>query len=252
MFILPSLTLWQREMVRFYRQPSRVIGVIFPPVLFWFVLGSGFGGSFRAGGAGFLEYFFPGSVVLVILFTAIFTSISIIEDRREGFLQAVLAAPVPRAAIALGKTLGTATLAWMQGVLFLCVGLAAGIVHPVDMLPAMAIAFLIAFSVGGLGFIIAWVMRSTQGFHAVMNMFLVPLWLMSGAVFPVGDGPAWIRFASMVNPLSYGVAALQGALRTGGASATASEPMNVAITALAGVLLFGAATMVAMRPGGDA
>ena len=108
--LLPAFTLWWREVVRFYRQRARVVGVIASPLLFWVVLGSGFGTSFRSGqGAGqqnYLDYFYPGVLVMIVLFTAIFTMMSVIEDRNEGFLLSVLVAPVPRAAIVLGKVLG--------------------------------------------------------------------------------------------------------------------------------------------------
>ena len=112
---LAITTLWQREIVRFYRQRSRIVGALATPILFWLVLGSGFAGSFQASegidSLGYAEYFFPGTIVLVVLFTAIFSTISVIEDRKEGFLQAVLVAPVPRSAIVLGKVLGGSTLA---------------------------------------------------------------------------------------------------------------------------------------------
>ena len=119
---LPVFTLWWRELVRFYRQRSRVVGVIASPLVFWIVLGSGFGTSFRSPGTGtqpYLEYFFPGSLIMIVLFTSIFTMMSVIEDRNEGFLLSVLVAPISRGAIVLGKVLGGATLAWLQGLLFL-------------------------------------------------------------------------------------------------------------------------------------
>src|SRR5436305_2477113 len=118
--LLPALSLWQREIVRFYRMKSRVIGVIASPVLFWMVIGSGFGNSVKAGRApGYLAYFFPGAVVMIVLFTAIFTMMSVIEDRREGFLLSVLVSPASRSAIVLGKVLGGATLATAQGLVLL-------------------------------------------------------------------------------------------------------------------------------------
>jgi len=117
--MLPAFTLWWREVVRFYRQRARVAGVILSPLLFWIVIGSGFGTSFRSGeSAGqqhYLDYFFPGALVMIILFTSIFTMMSVIEDRNEGFLLSVLVAPVPRSAIVLGKVLGGTTLAAIQG-----------------------------------------------------------------------------------------------------------------------------------------
>src|SRR5262245_11102954 len=113
-FCLASYTLWERELVRFFRQKSRVIGALAPPVLFWFLIGSGLGKSFRvapmleSSGINYLQYFFPGTVTLIVLFTAIFSTISIIEDRREGFLQSVLVAPLSRASLVLGKIMGGA------------------------------------------------------------------------------------------------------------------------------------------------
>src|ERR1700675_1289748 len=121
--LLPAFTLWWREIVRFYRQRARVVGVIASPLLFWVVIGSGFGTSFRSGSAAgqqhYLNYFYPGVLVMIVLFTAIFTMMSVIEDRNEGFLLSVMVAPVPRAAIVLGKVLGGTTLAALQGLAFL-------------------------------------------------------------------------------------------------------------------------------------
>src|ERR1051326_9541198 len=120
--LLPSLSLWWREIVRFYRMRSRVVGVIASPILFWLVIGSGFGSSMRTGGTGgqqYLQYFFPGAVIMIVLFTSIFTMMSVIEDRREGFLLSVLVSPARRSAIVLGKVLGGATLATLQGFIFL-------------------------------------------------------------------------------------------------------------------------------------
>src|SRR5262245_36006590 len=117
--LLPVLTLWQREVVRFLRQRSRVIGALGSPLVFWLLLGSGFGSSFRPSSgqlnAGYLEYFFPGTVLMILLFTSIFSNISVIEERREGFLLSVLVAPVSRLSLVLGKILGVTTLALLQG-----------------------------------------------------------------------------------------------------------------------------------------
>src|SRR5438445_3056126 len=121
--VLPAFTLWWREIVRFYRQPGRVVGVLASPLVFWAVLGSGFGTSFRSGGGPgqqhYLDYSYPGILILIVLFTSIFAMMSVIEDRKEGFLLSVLVAPVPRSAIVLGKVLGGTTLAAVQGMIFL-------------------------------------------------------------------------------------------------------------------------------------
>src|SRR5690348_4431472 len=128
--LLPAFTLWWREVVRFYRQRARVVGVIASPVLFWLVIGSGFGRSFSSGGGTsqhYLDYFYPGALIMIVLFTSIFTMMSVIEDRKEGFLLSVLVAPVSRSAIVLGKVLGGTTLATIQGLIFLALGPFLGI-----------------------------------------------------------------------------------------------------------------------------
>src|SRR5579863_4565918 len=121
--LLPAFTLWWREIVRFYRQKSRVVGVLASPLVFWVVIGAGFGTSFRTGGGQsqqhYMDYFYPGALIMIVLFTSIFTMMSVIEDRKEGFLLSVLVAPVPRSAIVLGKVMGGTTLAAIQGMIFL-------------------------------------------------------------------------------------------------------------------------------------
>jgi len=221
---LAVATLAYREWVRFIRQRNRVFGAIGQPLLFWILFGAGLGPSFRmsaAGGAGdvsYREYFFPGTLVLILLFTAIFSTISIIEDRCEGFLQSVLVAPVSRWAMVLGKLAGGTAIALAQGLLFLVLWLTLGMRISLVALSAIVVfSALLSFALVALGFVIAWRMDSTQGFHAVMSVFLMPMWLLSGAFFPAESGPlAWILRA---NPLSYGVAGLRRLLYWGSTSA---------------------------------
>ncbi|HXA09625.1 MAG TPA: ABC transporter permease [Chthoniobacterales bacterium] len=217
LFFLPTVTLWQREIVRFYRQRNRIIGALLTPFVFWFLIGSGIGPSFRAGsspnGVGYLEYFYPGTLILIMLFTAIFSTISIIEDRREGFLQSVLVAPISPGSIVCGKILGGTTLALMQGFIFLLLAPFVGIhITPERLLVCLGTLFVVGFGLTGLGFLVAWPMESTQGFHAIMNVFLIPLWLMSGALFPATNPHSWIFWAIHLNPVTYGVAAVRRAL----------------------------------------
>lgn len=216
-FILPALTLWWREMVRFFRQRDRVVGALATPVVFWLLLGFGLGKSFKPPSApeghGYLEYFYAGTLVMILLFTAIFSTISVIEDRREGFLQAVLVAPVGRLAIVLGKILGGTTLAFVQGLVFLALAPLLGLrLSTASFAWLVVVMFLVSFALTGLGFVIAWQMNSTQGFHAIMNLFLIPLWLLSGAVFPSKGAPVWLGWVMNVNPLTYGVTALREGL----------------------------------------
>jgi ABC-2 type transport system permease protein len=254
-FALPAFTLWWREMVRFFRQRDRVMGALGTPLVFWLLLGSGLGKSFRAPmapeGHGYLEYFFAGTIVLVLLFTAIFSTISIIEDRREGFLQAVLVAPVGRFAVVLGKILGGTTLALVQGLVFVVLAPLVGLSLSVtSVLWLVLVMFLLSFALTGLGFLIAWRMDSTQGFHAIMNLFLIPLWLLSGAVFPASGAPAILRWAMMCNPVSYGVMAIRQGLYWNDPAATAGMPdraVNLCATAAFAVGMFALSLMAAQR-----
>ena len=212
--MLPAYTLWWREIVRFYSQRSRVVGVIASPLLFWVVIGSGFGTSFRSGEAAgqqhYLDYFYPGALIMIVLFTSIFTMMSVIEDRKEGFLLSVLVAPVPRSAIVLGKVLGGTTLAAIQGLIFLAFAPLVGVhMGLLSFLLVVVVVFLVSFSLTALGFAIAWPMDSSQAFHAIINLFLIPLWLLSGALFPLAGASGWMRVLMEINPLTYGVEALR-------------------------------------------
>jgi ABC-2 type transport system permease protein len=247
--VLATYTLWLREIVRFYRQRSRIVGALGSPLVFWFLIGSGLGRSFQAGPGtelrgGYLEYFVPGTLALIVLFTAIFSTISIIEDRQEGFLQGVLVAPVPRAAIALGKILGAATLALMQAAVFLLLAPFVHLVPRLASLPAI-LGVLVVVSVGlsGIGFLLAWRLDSTQGFHAIMNLFLIPMWILSGSLFPASGAAGWVRALMLANPLTYGVAALRATLYGGGAIA-GDPPLATSIVVIAAfaVAVFGAST----------
>jgi ABC-2 type transport system permease protein len=199
------LTLAHRELVRFFRQRNRVFGALGQPIIFWLLFSEGLRGNQ-------LDYahFFPGTLVMILLFTAIFATISIIEDRNEGFLQSVLVAPAPRWAMVLGKILGGAAIAMIQGLLFLILGaLTLGLdSSPAEIALAVVLMGLISIALTGLGFTIAWRMESTHGFHAIMSVFLLPMWLLSGAFFP-GGGSGWLAWVIRLNPLTYGVAGLR-------------------------------------------
>lgn len=245
--LLATLTLWQRDIVRFLRQRSRIAGALGTPLVFWAVLGAGLGRSFSAGdprlSGGYLEYFFPGTISLIVLFTAIFSTISLIEDRQEGFLQGVLVAPVPRLTIVLGKMLGGTTLAVSQAAVFLLLGPLAGVPMALDRVPAIFAALgLLAFAMTGLGFVIAWALDSTQGFHAVMNLLLMPMWLLSGAVFPASGASGWMRAAMMANPMTYGVSALQHAVL--GHSMGPGLAVSLAVSAAFGAAMLAAGAVL--------
>ena len=201
-----------REWTRFFRQRNRVTAAIVQPLLFWLLFGTGLRGSFTAAGEqDFLEFFLPGTVGLIVLFTAIFATISVIEDRREGFMQAVLVAPVGRWPVLAGKVLGGAAIAWVQAVFFLALVYAVGTASiGWTVLPLLLLLAVVAVAMCSLGMIVAWPMDSTQGFHAIMMLGLMPMWLLSGSFFPIpavgadaSIGQTILGAIMRVNPLSY-------------------------------------------------
>lgn len=255
LFWRPVATLWWREVIRFVRQKSRLFGAFAQPLVFWLLLGGGMNASFRpgagAGGTSYVEYFYPGVMVMVLLFTAIFATISIVEDRREGFLQGVLVAPVSRVQIVLGQALGGTTLAVVQGTLFLVLAPLAGIhLGIAAAVGAVVVMFLVSFALTSLGLIIAWKMESTQGFHAIMNLILIPIWFLSGAVFPISGVPRMLGWVMRANPLTYGMAALRRSLYAGDAAAVSALPglaPALAVTVAFAAVSFLVATAVARR-----
>jgi len=235
--VIAAFSLAARELRRFFRQRTRVVGALGQPIIFWILFGAGLGGSFRmsdsASTSGYAAYFLPGVAVMILLFTAIFSTISIIEDRREGFLQGVLVSPIPRSSLVFGKLLGGCILAVVQALLF--VGIAPllarmGFVAPLSMeltgmqwLAAGAWMAVVAFLLTALGYLIAWPMESTQGFHAIMSVFLMPMWLLSGAFFPV-PAQGWLSWIMRANPLTYGLAGLRRLVMPAGSSGLEDLP----------------------------
>jgi ABC-2 type transport system permease protein len=254
-FILPVMTLCWREVVRFCRQRSRLVGAFVQPLVFWLLLGGGLRASFRPPGTppgtSYVEYVYPGIIAMVLLFTAIFATISVIEDRRTGFLQGVLVSPVSRSSIVLGQALGGTTLALVQGIIFLLLAPAAGVPLTVaSVLWMVLVMFLVAFGLTSLGLVIAWRLESTQGFHAVMNLILLPMWVLSGAFFPATGVPGWLGWTMRLNPLTYGMAALRRCLYLGNPAAAGPVPHltpALGIIVVFGVLAFIAATDAARR-----
>jgi ABC-2 type transport system permease protein len=207
-----------------------VSGALGQPIIFWLLFGAGLGTAKVESDRLDFAHFFPGTLVMILLFTAIFATISIIEDRREGFLQGVLVAPVPRWAMVMGKILGGAAIAMLQGIIFLFLGWITTALHlsPIiettmwSAIAAVLLMIVISIALTALGFVIAWPMDSTQGFHAIMGVFLLPMWLLSGAVFPMNPGGwlGWfIGWIVRLNPLTYGVAGLRHYLQNVDAAA---------------------------------
>lgn len=205
--------IWRRDLVRFWRDRVRVVGALAQPLLFLVILGTGLSSALRgAGGGGFragLDYqafMYPGIIGMAVLFSSIFSGMSIIWDREFGFLKEVLVAPIDRSAVAVGKTLGGATQASLQGVILLVLAPFMGVrLGPLAVLELLGIIFCVAFALSGVGVAVASRMRSMMGFQFVLNFLVQPAFFLSGALFPVTGLPGWMTALTRVDPLSYGV-----------------------------------------------
>lgn len=246
--LLPVASLLRRELIRFLRQPNRILGSLGTPIILWLLLSGGFGPALRAehAGADPSRYFLPGAIALAVLFTSIFSNLSLIEDRREGFLQSVLVAPISRIAIVAGKVLGGATIAFFQGMLLLALGAISGVRIPwSSVAPAAGAIALLAIGLSALGFALAWKFDSVQTFHGIMNLLLMPMWILSGAMFPIASSHGILRALATINPMTYGLALLS---RTMGATSSVSAPVALSASVVFTVLAsLAAARMIRSR-----
>ncbi len=207
--------IWLRQIKRYLRSRSRIIGSLAQPMLFLVALGYGFGSVFQKAGEGnYLEFLAPGIIGMSIIFTAIFSGIEIIWDRQFGFLKEMMVAPVSRLKIMIGRTVGGATVATMQGLLVLFISLFFGF-HPyswVGILPLILVMFLVALLFTALGTMIASLLDDMQGFQLIMNFLVMPLFFLSGALFPLEGLPAALAVITRLDPLSYGIDAFRALL----------------------------------------
>ncbi len=206
--------LWLRQIKKYARSRSRIVGALGQPLLFMVALGFGFGPIYaQAGGGNYMQFLAPGIIAMSILFTSIFSGIEVIWDRQFGFLKETLVAPVSRYEIMIGRTLGGATAGLLQGVIVFGVALALSLQSDWALVPAaLLVAALIAVFFTALGTAIASKMEDMQGFQLIMNFVVMPIFFLSGALFPLEGLPSGIREATLVNPLSYGVDGLRAAL----------------------------------------
>jgi len=208
--------LWLRQLKHYWRSKSRLIGALGQPLLFMVAFGFGFGPMYTkaSGGANYMDFLAPGIVSMSILFTAIFSGLEVIWDRQFGFLKETLVAPISRTEIMVGKTLGGATIAMIQGLIVLCLTYLLGFRVPGLESLALGLVFmlLIAIFFSGLGLAIASKMKDMQGFQLIMNFLIMPTFFLSGALFPLENLPPAIYFISRIDPLTYGVDGMRGAL----------------------------------------
>ena len=205
----------RREVLRFLRQPARIGAAIGTPLVLWFFLASGIGRQFQPESLdiSYGAFLFPAVLTLVAVFSAIFAAISIIEDRNEGWLQAVLAGPAPFGAVAFGRVLGGAIVAWLQAAILLPMACFTDLAPGFGALLLTAgLLFLTCLGTSALGVYFAWRSPNSAAFHAVMNLVFMPMWLLSGAFFPAEAAQTWLSWCMRLNPLAWATDALRTAL----------------------------------------
>jgi len=207
--------LWLRQLKRYIRSRSRIVGSLGQPILFLIALGFGFGPTFqKAGGGDYIQFLAPGIIAMSIIFTAMFSGIEIIWDRQFGFLKELLVAPISRMKIMIGRTLGGATVAVLQGILVLLISMIAGFRPTQWHSIPLALLFMIITAVmfTAIGTAIASLLEDMQGFHLIMTFVVMPVFFLSGAIFPLEGLPSAIKIVTLMDPLTYGVDGIRGAL----------------------------------------
>ena len=255
---------WRRELIRWVRNRTRIVTALMQPVLFLFVLGSGLSGLLPKGlgTIDFKTFMFPGVLAMIVLFVSIYSAVSIVWDREFGFMREMMVAPVPRSAIVIGKCLGGATVATIQGTILLAM---AGLVHvpynPVLLLTALGELALTAFTLTAFGTLLAARMEQVESFQVIMQMFVLPLFFLSGSVFPLTGLPTWLEVLTKLDPLSYAVDAIRRGIFShipGAAHSTFSRPLSwghwalpvpleLAIVAAVGLAMMGGAIVAFSR-----
>jgi ABC-2 type transport system permease protein len=206
--------LWLRDLKRYWYDKARIVASLGQPILFLFVLGTALSPSFTGpSGIKFSEFIFPGIILMTVLFTSVFSAMSIVWDREFGFLKEVLVAPVSRWSIVVGKAFGGSTVAVLQGCLMLLLAPLVGVaLSPLIIIKSIIIMFLIAFGITGLGIMIAARMKEMEGFQMIVNFLIMPIFFLSGALFPLDRLPGWLTILTRIDPLTYGVDMLRGVM----------------------------------------
>jgi ABC-2 type transport system permease protein len=243
-------TLWLREIKRFMRDRTRLVSSFVQPLLWLVIFGAGFGTRFLIPGLNYQQYIFPGIIGQTLLFTSMFMGISVIWDKEFGFMKEILVAPVSRFSIFLGKMFGDSTDALIQGIIVFAFGALLGIsFNPLTFLASLPIMLLITFGLVSVGLTIASFMGSLESFGAIQTFINLPLFFLSGALFPVsGVGiPEWLRIASSFNPLTYGVDALRTVIL--GSAWVPLQPLyvNLGVVCVFDVVMVGVGTWAFSR-----
>jgi ABC-2 type transport system permease protein len=234
--------LWLRDLKHYWYDKPRIIASLGQPILFLFVLGTALSPSFKGPqGINFSEFIFPGIISMTVLFTSIFSAISIVWDREFGFLKEVLVAPISRWAIVVGKAFGGSSVAVLQGCLMLALAPLVGVkLSLLIVIQSVLVMFMIALGITGLGIMIAARMKEMEGFQMIVNFVIMPIFFLSGALFPLDRLPSWLTLLTRFDPLTYGVDLLRGVMLGIGVFPV---PLNIAVFLVFALVMFSIAVM---------
>ena len=240
-----AFVLTRSELLRFFRRPARVIAAIGTAAGLWLLLGSGFAESFRPAAlesSSYAKFLLPSMMTLVAVFSAVFSSISVIEQRNTGWLRCVLVSPAPRLSIALGATAGGALPAFIQAAILLPAGLLVGVtLCAADVALVLLALALTCIAMTALGLLFAWRSETTAAFHAVMTLVFLPMWLLSGAFFPPDQAASWLGWLMRLNPLTWCTLSIRGPITD------SFDPIYLALTAVFALVMLASATLVVGR-----
>jgi ABC-2 type transport system permease protein len=247
-FCQALLTIWQREILRYRRDRTRIVSTIVQPIMFLIVFGSGFRQTLALGlGMDFLAFMYPGTIAMTVMGVAFFSTVSTVWDREFGFLKEVLVAPIPRTAIALGKTAGAATIASVQALILLGLAPVIGVELHAARIPLLILYMLmLSLAVSGLGLLIASMMKTTESFGIVIQILIFPMFFLSGAFFPLTEVPRWMAVLSNLNPLTYGVDAFRQIVLRGDIPRAVADKIFLYPLPIDGLFLLGFSTVMVL------
>ena len=201
---------WLREMIRYFRQKERIIGSLVMPIFWLLIFGGSMGSSINMGSIDYKSFIAPGVIGITILFTSVMSGISIIWDKELGFMKEMLVSPVSRISIVIGKAIGTATAAIIQGTMVMIIAIITGLeINIITFLLAIPVMFLVSIGLVGIGISIGSLMNNVEGFQLIMNLLVMPMFFLSGALFPINDLPKFLKILTYIDPLTYGVELLR-------------------------------------------
>lgn len=211
-FLKTIFTIWQREIIRYWRDKTRILSSFIQPLIFLVIFGAGLTQSLSQGSFGidYVQFMYPGIIAMSVMGVAFFSTVSTVWDREFGFLKEILVAPTSRTAIAIGKTLGATTIASFQALILLGIAPFVGITLTLGMIPQLfGFMILLSFAIAGIGLLLASLMKSTESFGILMQVLIFPMFFVSGAFFPLTAVPTWMEWLAKINPLTYGVDAMR-------------------------------------------